>query len=137
MTEHAQLFGDRYGTSLLADAAYRAGVDPGLLVPGLLPLDRRSKLAGPAVTVEANNDLVAILEGVDHAEPGDVVVITNRTPAVGLMGDLIGTEAVRKGLAGFVVDGLVRDSVALVDLGLAVRCRGVVPGWSAEGAGGR
>ncbi len=87
MTAYAQLFGDRYGTPLLADAAYRAGVDPGLPAPGLLPLDLRSKLAGPAVTVEANNDLVAILEAVDHAEPSDVVVITNRTPTVGLMGD--------------------------------------------------
>ncbi|MEE8490730.1 MAG: hypothetical protein V3S60_03750 [Acidimicrobiia bacterium] len=29
MTEYAQLFGDRYSTSLLADAAYQAGVDPG------------------------------------------------------------------------------------------------------------
>lgn len=127
MTEYAQLFGDQYGTSLLADAAYRAGVDPGLPAPGLLPLDRRSKLAGPAVTVEANNDLVAILEAVHHAGPGDVVVITNRTPTVGLMGDLIGTEAVRKGLAGFVVEGLVRDTVELIDLELAVLCRGSYP----------
>jgi len=43
------------------------------------------------------------------------------------MGDLIGTEANRKGLGGFVVDGLVRDSNELVALGLGVFCRGAYP----------
>lgn len=127
MSDFADLFGERYTTSLLADVAFRTGVEVGLIAPGLHPLDVRSKLAGPAVTVEANNDLVSILEAVHFAGPGDVVVISNRTPDVGLMGDLIGTEAIRKGLAGFVVDGLVRDSLELIDLRLAVFCRGSYP----------
>lgn len=127
MTDYADLFNDRYGTALLADAAYRAGIQPGLPTPGLQPLDRRSKLAGPAITVVANNDLVSILEAVHRAGSGDVVVIANETPAVGLMGDLIGAEAVRKRLAGFVVDGMVRDTVELIELGVAVMCRGAYP----------
>jgi 4-hydroxy-4-methyl-2-oxoglutarate aldolase len=127
MTDYASLFADRYGTALLADVAYRAGIEPGLPAPGLRPLDLRAKLAGPVVTVEANNDLVAILLAVHRARAGDVIMITNQTPDVGLMGDLIGAEAVRKGLAGFVVDGLVRDVVELIDLKLAVLCRGSYP----------
>ena len=127
MRGYSDLFEARYSTSLLADAAFRAGVEVGLPASGLRPLDMRSKLAGPAITVEANNDLVSVLEAVHRAEPNDVVVISNRTLDVGLMGDLLGTEAVRKELAAFVVDGLVRDTVELVDLGIPVLCRGSYP----------
>ena len=127
MTDYRQLFEERFSTSLLADAAFRAGVAIGLPSAGLSPIDARRKLAGPAVTVEANNDLVSILEAVDLAEPGRVVVIANQTPDVGLMGDLLGTEAARKGLGGFVVDGSVRDVHELRALGIAVMCRGSYP----------
>lgn len=127
MSVYSDLFLERYSTSLLADSAFRAGVEVGLPASGLSPLEVRSKLAGPAVTVEANNDLVSILEAVHRAEPNDVVVIANRTMDVGLLGDLIGAEAVRKGLAGFVVDGFVRDTVELVDLGVPVFYRGPYP----------
>lgn len=127
MSVYVDLFQESFGTSLLADAAFRAGIKVGLPSSGLRPLDIRTKLAGPVITVEANNDLVSILEGVHLSEPNDVVVIANRTPDVGLMGDLIGTEAVRRGLAGFVVDGLVRDTIELVDLGVVVLCRGSFP----------
>ena len=127
MDDYSGLFEQWYSTSLLADAAFRTGTAAELPASGLRPLDMRTKLAGPAVTVEANNDLVSILEAVHRAEPYDVVVISNQTPDVAVTGDLIGTEAVRKGLAGFVVDGMVRDSVELVDMELPVLCRGSYP----------
>ena len=69
MSDYSGLFRERYGTSLLADAVFRAGIDAGLPASGLRPLDMRSKLAGPAVTVEANDDLVSILATVHRAEP--------------------------------------------------------------------
>lgn len=124
MSEYSDLFGERYSTSLLADAAFRAGIEVGLPEPGLRPLDMHTKMAGPAITVEANNDLASILESVDRAESDDVVVISSRRMDAGLMGGLIGTEAVRRGLAGFVVDGLVRGTVELVDMRVPVLCRG-------------
>ncbi|NIA24780.1 MAG: hypothetical protein GWP04_04360 [Gammaproteobacteria bacterium] len=127
MSDYSHLFREQYSTSLLADAAFRAGIEVGLPESGLRPLDMHSRLAGPAVTVEADNDLVSILEAVHRAALNDVVVIANRTADVALIGDLIGTEAVRKGLAGFVVDGLVRDIVDLVDLRVPVHCRGSYP----------
>jgi regulator of RNase E activity RraA len=42
-------------------------------------------------------------------------------------GELFGTEAVRRGLAGLVIDGLCRDSRALRELGFPVFARGVAP----------
>ena len=127
MKDYSGLFQEWYSTSLIADAAFRTGTAAKLPASGLRPLDVHGKLAGPAVTVEANNDLVSVLEAVHRAEPYDVVVISNQTPDVAVMGDLIGTEAVRKELSGFVVDGMVRDAVELVDLELPVFCRGSYP----------
>ena len=127
MNDYTELFIERYGTSLISDAAYRAGVQLGILSAGLGTLDPASKLAGPVLTVEANNDLVSILEAVHVAEPGHVIVIANRTDDVALIGDLIGTEAIRKGLGGFVVDGRVRDVIELNRLGVTVICRGSYP----------
>jgi regulator of RNase E activity RraA len=127
MTNPAERFHQRYCTALIADAAFRAGVPVTIGPAQLAPLDRTSKLAGPVQTVAANNDLVSILVAVHRAAPGDVVVVANRTQEVGLLGDIIATEARRKGLGGFVVDGLVRDVPVLFELGVPVFCRGSVP----------
>lgn len=125
--DYVKLFNERYSTALLADAAYRADVRVAILPANLKPLAQRHRLAGPVVTVEANNDLVAILTAVHRADPGSVMAITNQTQDVAVIGDLIGVEAMRKGLAGFVVNGLVRDVTTLIDIGLSVFCRGSLP----------
>lgn len=127
MNELIVNFHERFSTALLADAAFRSGVDIKVASPGLLPLDDRYKIAGPVLTVEANNDLVSILGAVHLADPGAVLVISNWTWEVALIGDLIVADANRKQLAGFIVDGLVRDSTELKDIGLPVFCRGLWP----------
>jgi regulator of RNase E activity RraA len=127
VADYAHLFGDLYPTALLADSAFRTGARLEVPSSGLRALDPGAKPAGPAVTVRANNDLVSILEAVHRAAPGDVVVIANSTRDVGLIGDLIGAEAMRKELGGFVVDGLVRDRAELIELGVPVACRGTYP----------
>ena len=111
----------------MADAAFRAGIPFGAAPHGLTPIDRAMKLAGPMITVQANNDLVTILAGIHQARAGDVVVITNHSNEVALIGDLIATEASRKGLAGIIVDGLVRDTTELIEIGASIFCRGVYP----------
>jgi len=125
--DYVALFHDDYSTAALADAAYRAKVPVRIPPSGLVPLDRYQKLAGPAFTVAANNDLVSILTAVHRAEAGQVAVITNKTFEVAVFGDLIATESQRKGLAGFVVDGLVRDKLAVLDIGFPVMSRGTLP----------
>ena len=125
--DYVSLFHTEYSTATLADAAFRAKRPVRIPSSGLKPLDRNQKLAGPAFTVEANNDLVSILVALHRAESGQVAVITNTTSEVAVFGDLMATEAHRKGLAGFVVDGLVRDTLAVLDIGLPVISRGTLP----------
>ena len=127
MTDYRALFEGRYGTAGLSDAAFRAGTQLGVAPAGLVSLNPHDKLAGPAVTVEANNDLVSIIGAVHAAVEGDVVVIANRTREVALIGDLIATEAARKGLGGFVVDAFVRDRLEIQRLDVPVCCHGVIP----------
>ena len=124
MTDFPAIFQTHYGCSLLADAAFRAGVPFGAAPHGLTPIDRAMKLAGPIITVQANNDLVTILAGIHQARAGDVVIITNHSNEVALIGDLIATEARRKDLAGIIVDGFVRDTTELIEIGVPIFCRG-------------
>jgi len=125
--DYAALFHTTYSTASLADAAFRAKVPVRIPPSGLKPLDQHQKIAGRAFTVEANNDLVSILAAIHRAESGQVAVITNKTYEVAVFGDLMATEATRKGLAGFVVDGLVRDTIAVLEIGLPVMSRGTLP----------
>jgi regulator of RNase E activity RraA len=120
-------FGSRYNTPLIADAAFRAQVDVVVPRPGVLPLADAYTLAGPVRTVNANNDLVTIIAVVGRADPGEVVVIANAEGDAGLIGDLVGTDAHNRELAGIVVDGLVRDAPALIEIGLPVFSRGRCP----------
>ncbi len=123
----ARLFLENYATPLLADSAFRAGLEFSVAPPGLSPLENNMRLAGPVFTVQARNDLVSILAAVHQAQSGHVLVISNPGSEAAVIGDLIGTEAIRKRLGGMVVDGMVRDSNELVEMGLPVFCRGTYP----------
>ena len=127
MTDFPSIFQNKYSCALLADAAFRAGVPFGAAPQGLTPIERTMKLAGPIITVQANNDLVTILAGIHQAKAGDVVVITNHVNEVALIGDLIATEANRKDLAGLIVDGFVRDTTELIEIGVPIFCKGTYP----------
>jgi regulator of RNase E activity RraA len=51
-------------------------------------------------------------------------------------GELAGAEAVRRGVAGVVVDGLIRDLAGLRELGLTVYARGTTPVGGSLNEGG-
>lgn len=83
-------------------------------------------LIGPACTVKVfPGDNLMVHKALDIAGPGDVVVIdaggsTNNA----VLGDIISTKAMHRGLAGFVVDGFVRDAAAIRSLDFPVYARG-------------
>jgi len=85
-------------------------------------------IAGRAVTVHSDGDLLSVMEGLELAKTGDVLVIDASTnPTVAVAGGLFATEAHRKGLSALVVDGLVRDLDTLRPLGFTVYARGTCP----------
>jgi RraA family protein len=98
----------------------------------------RKRLAGPAFTVKARSgDNLMLHRAVDLALPGDIIVCDgNGDLSVALMGDLMLGHAVKRGIAGTVVDGAVRDVASLARMELGVWARGHTPAgpWK-EGPG--
>lgn len=101
----------------------------GLMDAGISPVWTGARIAGPAVTVlTAAGDNKVIHAAMDAALPGEVIVINgfgdmNRA----LIGELMGEKAHALGLAGFVIDGCVRDADALAEVPMPVFARGVTP----------
>ncbi|MET1076253.1 MAG: RraA family protein [Umezawaea sp.] len=95
---------------------------------GIRRLAGEGTIAGRAVTVQSDGDLLPVMEGLEIAQPGDVLVVdASASPLVAVAGGLFATEAHRRGLSGIVVDGLVRDLEALRPLGFTVYARGTCP----------
>ena len=98
--------------------AIRPVTDPGL------------RLLGPACTVKVfPGDNLMVHKSLDIARPGDVVVVdTSGSMLTAMVGDLISTKARHRHLAGFVIDGLVRDVETVRRLGdFPVFARGITP----------
>ena len=88
------------------------------------------RILGPACTVKVYpGDNLMVHKVLDVAQPGDVVVVdTSGSAMTAVLGDLVSTKARHRGLAGFVVDGLVRDLPAIRALGdFPVYACGVTP----------
>jgi regulator of RNase E activity RraA len=88
------------------------------------------KLVGLACTVKVYpGDNLMVHKALDVAQPGDVVVVdTSGSTMTAVLGDLISKKARHRGIAGFLVDGLVRDLAGICELGdFPVFARGTTP----------
>ena len=112
----------RIDTTSLVDAAGGLRVLPA----SLRPVRRGLRLVGRALTVDAREDLLSVVEGLRLSGPGDVLVVAV-SDRHAVAGELFATEALRRGVAGMVIDGLCRDSRTLAELDLPVYARGTAP----------
>jgi RraA family protein len=111
------------GTTAMCDVNRSLRVVSGVVrprVPGL-------KLAGPAYTISCRDDFLTVLNAIREAEPGHVLVVEGQNGLKALAGEFFATEAKRRGLAGLVVDGAVRDVDAFAGIGLPVYSRSITP----------
>lgn len=95
--------------------------------PDIRPLLPDVTLAGPAVTVVADGDLLGMVAAVTRAPAGSVLVVDARGSALAASGELFANEARRRGLAGIVIDGNCRDLRGIRRAGLPVFARGSFP----------
>jgi RraA family protein len=86
-------------------------------------------LCGLACTVRVYpGDNLMVHKSLDIARPGDVVVIAaSGSRMYAVLGDVISTKAMSRGIQGFVVDGLVRDLPSIRVLNMPVYARGTTP----------
>lgn len=112
-----------YGTATLHEAAGAGEVLPA----EIRPIIAGAELCGPAFTVETGaGHNIWIHRAVYEAPAGSVLVIScGGGYEFGYWGEVLSTAASERGLAGVVIDGFVRDSVALARVGFPVFARGL------------
>jgi 4-hydroxy-4-methyl-2-oxoglutarate aldolase len=103
--------------------------DKGLPVvdPAIRAMVPDVRMAGPALTVVAEDDHLPVFSALAEAAPGDVLVIVTGGRRLAVAGELFATEARRRGVAGIVIDGFCRDVAGLRRLGLPMFARGTIP----------
>ena len=103
--------------------------DKGLPVvdPAIRAMVPDVRIAGPALTVVAEDDHLPVFSALAEADTGDVLVIVTGGRRLAVAGELFATEARRRGIAGIVIDGFCRDVHGLRRLGLPVFARGTIP----------
>jgi len=95
---------------------------------GIRPLWDSPRLAGPAYTVRcAKGENLMLHAAIYRAAPGSVIVVESGDPDYALAGGNVCAIAQRRGIAGFVLDGLIRDIGEVRELGFPVHGRGVIP----------
>ncbi len=81
-------------------------------------------MVGQARVVQVHNDFLGVLAAIIDAKEGEVLVVNASATYDAVLGGLFSTEAERKGLAGIVVDGLVRDLDYIRTLDIPVYAKG-------------
>ncbi|NRF70551.1 RraA family protein [Aquincola sp. S2] len=125
----------RYPSSILADVAGRRGALHGRIAP-LAPTMR---FAGPALTVEVRpGDNLMIHAAMAIAKPGDVIIVDGKGDlSSALMGEIMSQQCVALGVAAVVIDGAVRDSEAIRELGFPMFAAGLNPNGPTKFVPGR
>jgi len=107
---------------------YEAQGKQGIMDHRLQPILSNTMIVGPAVTAicQAGDNLM-IHAAIEVCKPGDILVITTEGDCVaGMLGELIVTALIKKGVQGVVIDSGIRDVRQLRELGFPVWTRGVL-----------
>lgn len=125
----------KFATSILADVAGRRGALNGRIAP----LAPSMRFAGPALTVEVRpGDNLMIHAAMAIAKPGDVILVDGKGDLnAALIGEIMSQQCVALGVAAVVVDGAVRDSEAIRELGFPMFAAGLNPNGPTKSVPGR
>ncbi|KAF0698633.1 Aste57867_10727 [Aphanomyces stellatus] len=92
------------------------------------PLWTSPRIAGPAFTVHLPpGDNLMLHVAMYEAPPGSIVVVQSGDVNFAAIGGNVARIAKERGIAGLVLDGVVRDLAEIRDLEFPVFARGIVP----------
>jgi regulator of RNase E activity RraA len=95
--------------------------------PTLRPMHASGGMAGVALTIKARpGDNLMLHKAIDMAEPGDVIVMdAGGETTNALFGEMMLSYAIKRGVAGLVLNGAIRDSDAMKEINHPVFAAGV------------
>lgn len=101
---------------------YEAQGKQGLMNESLKPILNTTKIVGPAVTAVCYaGDNLMIHAAIEVCKPGDILVITTIGETIaGMIGELIVTALIKKGVKGVIIDSGIRDVQQIRDLGFPI-----------------
>lgn len=121
----------RLDACAVSDALDQLGLPPS--VTGLRSLAARRRISGRVITVKLAAGKAPVeapsrhlcTTAIEQAQPGDVVVVEQRTGVeCAGWGGILSNAARARGVAGVVVEGLARDVDEAADIGFPVYARG-------------
>ncbi len=134
------LLKERLFTAVVGDVMDKLGFKYQFLPAGIMPLNKRMKLAGRAMPVleadifDAGSERSAgplaqkpfglMLEALDDLKPFEVYVATGGSLRYAMIGELMVTRALHLKAAGAVLNGYARDALGIDTLGFPVFCCG-------------
>lgn len=110
---------------VVADVQKRAGV----MHSYMKPIDQTTRFAGVALTVRLEpGNQVDCLDALSVAKTGDVIVVdAGGETETSIWGGLMAGLCMMKGVVGAVVDGGIRDTDEIRDLGFDIIAKAIVP----------
>jgi 4-hydroxy-4-methyl-2-oxoglutarate aldolase len=110
------------GAASLHEAAGRIGA----MAAYIKPIYSGMRVCGSAYTVECHpGDNLVLHKAIAAAQPGDVLVVDSDGHEGGPLGEVMATGARAREIAGLVIDGHVRDGLAIKAMNWPVFARGL------------
>jgi len=108
-------------TPNICDAMHTKGA-----MHGIRPIKPGFHMVGRALTVRTmNGDWAKPIEAIDKADEDTVIVVDANGGDIAIWGELATRSAMKKGVAGVVIDGAVRDLDDLLQLDFPIFCKHV------------
>ncbi len=125
LPDHIRELVARVDTTAICDA--HDGDDVRVMSAALRCRSANPLLCGTAVTVRCDGDILGVIQALEAAGPGDVVVVDGGGRETALGGELFARAGINQGIAGIVVDGGYRDLAFIAGCELPVYSRHVSP----------
>ncbi len=109
-----------------AATVHEASGQKGGVSPAIKPVAKGVLICGPAFTVQCHpKDNLMLHKALERAQAGDVLVASvGGCHDAGYWGGLMATSAMARKLGGLAIDGCIRDSEEIIEMGFPVFCRG-------------
>jgi 4-hydroxy-4-methyl-2-oxoglutarate aldolase len=117
----------RLATEVDTTAVCDAARDIRVMSPAMRCRSANPVLCGPALTVRCRDDFFGVIQAIERAGSGDVLVVDGGGRETALAGELFARVALAKGLAGIIIDGGYRDLRFIATCRLPVYSRHVSP----------